>query len=398
VKRRRVLIIVQNLPVPFDRRVWLEATTLARAGYSVSVICPKGLGFDAERERLEDVDIYRYHLPVDPTSRLGFVLELAIALLRTTWLSLLVQFRGRGFDVIHACNPPETYWILGLSWRVFGKRFLFDHHDLSPELYEVKFGKSRGIVPFLIRRFERATFRTASVVIAPNESHKEVAVGRGNMAPEHVHVVRSAPALERFTVYPSDPTWRNGRQHLIAYLGEMGPQDGVDNLVDALAILRDEFGRDDFHAVFIGGGTHQETARRRADKLSLGGRTTFTGIVSDDELCHILSSADVGVDPVPKNEWSDRSTMNKIMEYMFFGLPVVAFDLHEARVSAGDAGVFATPNMPKSLAAELDRLLDDDARRAAMSRIARRRMEEALSWEHSAPKLLEAYDDVFSDS
>jgi len=389
---------VQNLPVPFDRRVWLEATTLARAGYGVSVICPKGLGFEAERERLEDVDIYRYHLPVDPTSRFGFVLEFGIAFLRTAWLSLLVQFRGRGFDVIHACNPPETYWILGLFWRPFGKRFLFDHHDLSPELYEIKFGTRHGIVPFLIRRFEQATFWAASVVIATNESHREVAVGRGGMAPEHVHVVRSAPALERFTVYPSDPIWRNGQRHLIAYLGEMGPQDGVDNLVDALAILRDEFHRDDFHAVFIGGGTHREAARRRADELGLGDRTSFTGVVSDDELCRILSSADLGVDPVPKNEWSDRSTMNKIMEYMFFGLPVVAFDLHETRVSAGEAGAFATPNLPRSLAVELDRLLDDDALRATMSTIARRRIEEILSWEHSAPKLLEAYDDVFSDS
>jgi glycosyltransferase involved in cell wall biosynthesis len=396
VKRRRVLIVVQNLPVPFDRRVWLEATTLARAGYAVSVICPKGLGFDAAYECLEDVDIYRYDVPVDPTGKSGFVVEFAIGLLSTAWLSFRVQLLGRGFDVIHACNPPDTYWILGIFWRFFGKRFLFDHHDLSPELYAVKFGRGRGIVPFLVRFFERATFRTASVVIAPNESHKEIAIARGDMDPEHVHIVRSAPALERFTVYPSDPSWGRGKQHLIAYLGEMGPQDGVENLVEALAILRDEYGRADFHAVFIGGGTHREVARLKADERGLGDSTTFTGIVSDDDLCRILSSADVGVDPVPRNEWSDRSTMNKIMEYMYFGLPVVGFDLREARVSAGEAGVFATANSPKSLAGELDRLLEDEARRATMSKFARRRLEETLSWEHSVPKLLEAYDDVFS--
>jgi glycosyltransferase involved in cell wall biosynthesis len=303
-----------------------------------------------------------------------------------------VQLLGRGFDVIHACNPPDTYWILGIFWRFFGKRFLFDHHDLSPELYAVKFGRGRGIVPFLVRFFERATFRTASVVIAPNESHKEIAIARGDMDPEHVHIVRSAPALERFTVYPSDPSWGRGKQHLIAYLGEMGPQDGVENLVEALAILRDEYGRADFHAVFIGGGTHREVARLKADERGLGDSTTFTGIVSDDDLCRILSSADVGVDPVPRNEWSDRSTMNKIMEYMYFGLPIVAYELKENKFSAQEAAVYAEPNSEQSLAENISRLLNDSERRAAMSAYGMDRLTSQLSWEHSIPQLLAAYD------
>ena len=395
---RRVVIIVQNLPVPFDRRVWLEATTLVRAGYRVSVICPKMKGFNTGYERLEGVDIYRYPMPFDPSTKIGFFAEFAWCFLRTSLKLFRVATRGGGFDVIHACNPPETYWVLGRLWRFLGKRFVFDHHDLSPEMYEAKFGRSDGFLHKLLLRLERQTFGTADVVITTNDSHKEVATTRGRFAADRVFVVRSGPDLERFDLYEPDPKWRNGKRHLLAFLGDIGNQDGLDVLMRALLALRDDFGRDDVHCVIVGGGNHRAHIQAYAGSLGVDDMCTFTGVVSDQDLCRILSSADVGVDPVPKSSWSDRSTMNKVMEYMYFGLPVVAFDLTETRVSAGEAGVFVEPGDERGLASALSDLFDDPERHARLSKVARQRLTESLAWENSVPPLLAAYTTLFDGS
>jgi glycosyltransferase involved in cell wall biosynthesis len=391
-RRRRVLIVVQNLPVPFDRRVWLEATTLARAGYLVSVICPKAKGYTASFEVLEGVHVYRYGLPVDAQGAAGFVVEFLWCFLRTAMKSVRVALRGRGFDVLHVCNPPETYWPLARFWKLLGKRFLFDHHDLSPEMYQAKFGASGGPALAGLRWLERRTFRAADLVVTTNESHKRVAVERGGVAPGDVYVVRSGPDLVRLRAYPTDPAWRHGKRHLLVYLGEICKQDGVDHLVRAVKLLRDELGRDDLHCVLVGGGPHQPSVKAYAEQLGVAGLCTFTGRVSDEQLCRILSSADLGVDPDPKNDWSDRSTMNKVMEYMFFGLPVVGYELTENRVSAGEAALFATANRERELARRIAELLDDPARRKRMGWAGRERVRSVLAWEHSAPVLLAAYD------
>jgi glycosyltransferase involved in cell wall biosynthesis len=395
-RRRRVLIVVQNLPVPFDRRVWLEATTLRRAGYEVSVICPKAKGFNAAFEVLEDVHIYRYPLPVDAQGALGFVAEFLWCFLRTAGKTLRVALRGRGFDVLHVCNPPETYWPLAYACRLLGKRFLFDHHDLSPEMYEAKFdgGGSARMVAGL-RFLERMTFRAADLVVTTNESHRRIAVERGGVAADDVFVVRSGPDLERLSVYPPDPAWRRGKRHLLVYLGEICKQDGVDHLIRALKLLRDELGRDDVHCVLVGGGPHQPSIKAYADEIGAADLCTFTGRVSDEDLCRILSSADVGVDPDPKNPWSDKSTMNKIMEYMFFGLPIAAYDLTENRYSAQSAAAYATANSEADLARTIADLLDDPARRERMGRFGRDRVRNELAWDYSAPVLLAAYDRLF---
>jgi glycosyltransferase involved in cell wall biosynthesis len=392
---RRVLIIVQNLPVPFDRRVWLEATTLAEAGYTVSVICPKAKRYTASFERLEGVDIYRYALPIEARGALGFVLEFAWCFLRTLMKSVRIAVAGRGFDVIHACNPPETYWLLGWLWRPLGKRFLFDHHDLSPEMYAAKFGRERGLMYRSLLFLERMTFRSADVVITTNDSHRRIALERGGVAAEKVFVVRSGPDLNRFRTYPAELGWRNGKRFLLVYLGEMCRQDGVDHLVRALRILRDELHRHDLHAVLVGGGPEQPAIRAYAAEQGVADICTFTGRVSDDELCRILSSADLAVDPDPKTAWSDQSTMNKIMEYMFFGLPVVCYDLAEHRVSAQDAALYVTANTERALAGGIDGLLDDPARRERMSRHGAARVREKLVWQHSVPSLLAAYEAAF---
>jgi len=392
---RRVLIIVQNLPVPFDRRVWLEATSLREAGYEVSVICPKGKGHDASYEELEGVEIHRYGLPVEASGTLGFLFEFAWCFLRTSMKSARVAWRGPCFDVIHACNPPDTYWLLARFWRMFGVKFVFDHHDLCPEMYEAKFGERKGFLYSALRFLERMTYRTADVSLATNESYRRAAIDRGGMPEDRVFVVRSGPDLEKFTRYPRDETWHAGREHLLVYLGEMCVQDGVDYLVRALRHLRDDLGRDDFHCVLVGGGPHQAAIRKYAAEQNVDDLTTFTGFVSDDELCRILSSADLAVDPDPKSPWSDKSTMNKIMEYMYFGLPIASFDLTENRYSARESAAYAKSNDEMELARTIDRLLDDPERRSRMSEFGRRRLREELAWEHSVPHLLAAYERVF---
>jgi glycosyltransferase involved in cell wall biosynthesis len=402
LSRNRVLIVVQNLPVPFDRRVWLEATTLAKHGYRVSVICPKMRGFNAGRETLEDIEIHRYPLPIDAQGKLGFVAEFLWCFLATALLSLKVQVWGRGFDVLHVCNPPETYWPLAWFWRAFGKRFIFDHHDLSPEMFAVKFERpatrEEGGTLFKALLFlERMTFRAAQIVITTNESHKRIAVERGGKRPEDVFIVRSGPDLSRFKVYEPDVKWRQGKPFLIAYLGEICKQDGVDHLVRAVKILRDDLKRSDVHCIFMGGGPHQKAIADYAVEMGVQEMCSFTGRVSDEDLCRVLSTADIGVDPDPKNAWSDQSTMNKVIEYMFFGLPVLSYDLHETRVSAGEAGLFVTANDERALAEGIVALLDDPARRKQLGDAGYARVREVLAWNYSVAPLLAAYRAVFGE-
>jgi glycosyltransferase involved in cell wall biosynthesis len=387
----RVLIVVQNLPVPFDRRVWLEATTLARNGDTVTVICPRMKGFNAPHEIIENVEIFRYPLPIDAQGTLGFVAEFVWCFVMTSLVSLRVALWGRGFDILHVCNPPETYWPLAWFWRAFGKMFIFDHHDLSPEMYAAKTDRPSRFLTRALLWLERRTFAAAQVVITTNDSHRTIAIERGGQRPEDVFVVRSGPDLARFKVTPPEPQWSKGRPHLLVYLGEICKQDGVDHMVRAVKILRDELGRADFHCVFVGGGPYQRTLKAYAEAQGIMDVATFTGRVSDDDLCRILSSASVAVDPDPKNAWSDKSTMNKIVEYMYFGLPIVSYDLHEARVSADEAALYVEPNNERALAEGIANLLDDPTRCQAMGAIGAARVREKLAWDYSVPKLLAAY-------
>jgi glycosyltransferase involved in cell wall biosynthesis len=359
-------------------------------------------GFNAGRETIEDIDIHRYPLPIDAQGKLGFVLEFLWCFLATSLLSLRVQVAGRGFDVLHVCNPPETYWPLAWFWRAFGKRFIFDHHDLAPEMFAVKFDRpatreAGGALFRALLLLERLTFQAAQIVITTNESHKRIAVARGGKRPEDVFIVRSGPDLSRFKVYEPDAKWRNGRPYLIAYLGEICKQDGVDHLVRAVKILRDDLKRTDVHCIFMGGGPHQKAIADYAVEIGVAELCTFTGRVSDEDLCRVLSTADIGIDPDPKNAWSDQSTMNKVIEYMFFGLPVLSYDLHETRVSAGDAGMLVTANDERALAQGIVALLDDPARRKRLGAAGYARVREVLAWNYSVAPLLAAYRAVFGD-
>lgn len=390
---RRVLIIVENLPCPFDRRVWQEARTLSEAGYVVSIICPKGRGYESAREELEGIAIYRHSLPVEASGALGYLMEYTWALAAQLWLSLRV-LRERGFDAIHACNPPDTIFLIGGLYRLFGKKFLFDHHDINPELYLAKFNR-KDFFYRLMLFLERCTFRTAHVSIATNESYRRIALERGGMSPDRVFVVRSGPDLRRLQVLPPDPALKHGRRYLVGYVGVMGKQEGIDLLLESVRYIVQDLGRTDIHFGLVGGGTELAALRELAVRLGVGDYVTFTGRVPDAQLLAMLNTADICVNPDVANEMNDKSTMNKIMEYMSLGKPIVQFDLTEGRFSAQDASLYARNNDTRDMAHKLVELLDDEPRRRAMGEFGRQRVASELSWEHERPRLLRAYDVLF---
>lgn len=394
--QRRILIIVENLPSPFDRRVWQEATTLQRAGYQVAIICPTGKGYEQRRELIDGVWIYRHSLPLEADGALGYALEYGSALFWEFSLSLKVLFR-HGFDVIHACNPPDTIFLIGGFFKLFGKRFLFDHHDINPELYEAKFNR-RDVFYRLMLLLERWTFRTADVSIATNESYREIAISRGRMDPGRVFVVRSGPDLSRLKRLPPVPSWKNGRRYLVGYVGVIGKQEGIDHLLRAVRHLITDLGRADAQFVIVGGGTELDALRAMATELGVEPYVTFTGRVPDQTLLEVLNTADVCVNPDIANAMNDKSTMNKIMEYMALGKPIVQYDLTEGRRSALDASLYARRNDVQDFADQIVRLLDDEPMRQRMGAFGRQRVESELSWEHEVPRLLAAYDALFDRS
>lgn len=382
---RRVLFLVENLPSPFDRRVWQEACALRDAGYAVSIVCPTGRGFEKRFERIDGIDIRRYALPTEGEGALGYLVEYAVALF---W-SFVLSFRIR-FDVIHACNPPDLFFLVGGFWKLFGKKFLFDHHDANPELYEAKFGH-RDFLYRVMLFLEKLTFRTADVSIATNESYRRIALERGGMDPARVFVVRSGPSLERMKVLPGNEKLKQGRRYLVGYVGVMGRQEGIDYLLRAAAHIVHDLGRRDVHFGLVGGGTSLEEMRSLAGELGVADYVTFTGRVSDREMLEVLNTADVCVNPDVANDMNDISTMNKVMEYMALGKPMVQFDLAEGRFSAREASLYARRNNAFDLAGKILELLDNPRKRLAMGEFGRRRVLEELEWRYEAPKLLAAY-------
>ena len=392
-RSRRVLIIVENLPVPFDRRVWQEAQALHRAGYQVSVICPVGQGYDSRREDIDGIGVYRHPLPVEGKGVMGYLVEYPMALF---WQFLLAWrvFLGRGFDVIHACNPPDDIFLIGLFFKLFGKKFLFDHHDINPELYEVKFGR-KDILHKVLLFLERMTFRTANVVISTNDSYRKIALVRGEMEPERVFVVRSSPDLRRLK--PSLPidSLRRGRRYLVGYVGVMGAQDGIDILLRIIRNIVHEQGRKDIQFLLIGGGTELDGMIKYAAELNLSEFVTFTGFLRGQELIDTLGTIDIGVCPDPVDDYNDKCTMNKVMEYMALGKALVQFDLTEGRFSAQQAALYAVDNDEQDFANKVIQLLDDSKLRKEMGQFGKRRMESELDWQYEVPKLLSAYEKVF---
>lgn len=391
-----VALVVQNLPVPRDRRVWREALALRAAGFEVTVICP---AWDQPRGsfRISGIDVQRYWLPATGSSQLGFLVETAWCTAVTALLLLRTMLRRR-IDVVQVCNPPETYYVLARPLHLLRTAFVFDHHDPSPELYQSRFAHHRPILHKALLHLERRTVRAADHVIATNESLRDIAVTRCGAPPASVTVVRNGPDAERMRRGPEDACLRRGRDHLAVYVGVLAAQDGVDILLDAVDHYVRQLGRDDCSFAVIGAGESEVGLREQLDRLGLTPWVELTGWLEDAPLFRYLSTASVGLCPEPPTPANLRSTMVKTTEYMAFELPVVAFDLPETRRSAGEAGVYAERDDPESFAQALGRLLDDEPGRKLRSTTARRRIDDGLSWEHQAERYVGVFDALVAGS
>jgi glycosyltransferase involved in cell wall biosynthesis len=393
-KKRKILIIVENLPVPFDSRVWKEALALHRAGYEVAVLSPRGKGYMLPYEIREGIYIYRHPMPKEGNSLFGYLREYACALawecLYTWWI-----YFTRGFDLIQGCNPPDNIFLIALPFKLLGVSYIFDHHDANPELYLSKFGRRNTF--FKIQLWlERMTYRAADVVIATNESYRELASSRGGHIPEDVFVVRNGPDLATFQPVPANPALKHGKDYLVGYVGTMSVQEGLDILIEVAENIRRR-GRSDVHFTCVGGGPGLPALRQMVQDRHLSDMFNFTGRISDADLLDVLSTADVCVNPDKPCEMNNISTMIKIAEYMALAKPVVQFNLKEGRFTAGEASLYSEGggDLVADFADKLLWLLDHPDERKRMGDFGRRRVEEHLAWEHSEGFLIAAYERAF---
>lgn len=394
-RSRRVLIIVQNLSVPLDRRVWLESRALRAAGYGVSVICPRDRG-DAAYQELEGVNIYRYRPPRPARGLVSYAWEFLYCWLRTALLSLRV-LRRDGFDVLQLCNPPDTYWLLAKMYKLVGKRSVFDHHDLCPEVYDARFPDGNPLLRRALVALERASLRTVDRVISTNESYREIAIDRGGIARTKTTVVRSGPNTERLYREEFQPALLRDGSFLCVYLGIMGPQDGVELVIRAADVIVNEMGREDCQFALLGFGDCLEELRSLTSELGLQDWVSFTGRADDAMIRSYLSTADLGLSPDPKTPFNNLSTMNKTLEYMAFGLPVLALDLKETRVSAGAAAHYVDEDGAAAYAKAICSLLDDPTKRTEMGDLGAARIRDELGWSYQAATYVGVYDELLID-
>ncbi|HXT38650.1 MAG TPA: glycosyltransferase family 4 protein [Candidatus Angelobacter sp.] len=384
-----VLIVVENLPVPLDRRVWQEACALRDAGYEVVVICPRMRGHMQSEEKLDGVQIYRHWISEEANGVAGFVCEYGSALwgeIRLAWKA----WRRHRFKVIHLCNPPDLLFLVAFPFKLFfGVKVIYDVHDLWPEMFEAKFNK-RGLLYHSVRTAERLTYALADVVLATNESVRGVALRRGRKPPERVFVVRTAPKIPASSAKP-DTTLKKGRNYLVGYVGVMGDADGVNYLIEAAGHIVNELGRRDVQFLLMGTGPEYERLIAMRDGMGLREYLDLPGRVSNDYLFSALQTMDVGVACDPANPYNDHCTMNKTLEYMIFGKPQVMFATKEGRASAGDAAVYVEENSAEKLGKAISSLLDDAPKRERMGRSGEERIRTKLNWERSVEQLLEAF-------
>jgi glycosyltransferase involved in cell wall biosynthesis len=389
---KHILIIVENLPVPFDRRVWQEANTLMENGAKVSIICPKMKGYTKSYEVINTIEIYRHSLPLEAKGALGYLLEYSIALFWEFFLSLKIYFKKR-FHVIHGCNPPDLIFVVAFFYKLFGVKYVFDHHDINPELYIAKYNK-KGIFYKFLLLVERLTFTTANYSIATNESYKEIAIRRGKMPVEKVQVVRSGPKLDRLKLGSGNEQYKKGRTFLIGYVGVIGEQEGLDLLLESVKYLVAK--RNDVQFAIIGGGTDLEKIKQQATEMKLDEYVDFYGRVDDEKMVDILNTADVCVNPDRPTEMNNLSTMNKIMEYMALKKPIVQFDLKEGKLSAGEASLYANNTSTENFAEKIMELLDRPDERKRMGDFGYNRVVNELSWNHESKKLVNFYNNIFN--
>lgn len=388
------VIVVENLPVPFDRRVWQEACALRDAGWNVSVICPATEKYPALFEEIDGIAVYRHPLPLEAKGKWGFVAEYATALFHEVRLLVKVS-RERGFDIIQACNPPDLIFLAALPFKLLGKKFVFDHHDISPELFAVKFG-SKGLLHRLLTLLERWTFRSANLVISTNETFRRIAIQRGGKHPADVVTVYSVPDTSRIRRVEPDAALRQGKRLVLGYVGIINAQDGVDHVVRAVHHMTRELGVSDVHTVVVGDGPALPAARALAAELGVESDITFTGYLSGPALLAALSSFDIGIIPDPLNEYNDKISMNKVFEYSALGIPVVSYELSETRRLLGPALAAADSDDPAGLARAVNALVQDDDRRRALGEAVAALARRDFSWDREAEKYVRAFNGLLA--
>lgn len=389
---KHILIVVENLPVPFDRRVWQEATTLKEYGADVSIICPQMKGYVTPYEVIEGIEIYRHPLPLEARGAFGYLLEYGTAIYWEMKLAFKI-FKKKPFHVIHGCNPPDLIFVTAWFFRRRGVKYIFDHHDINPELYIAKYNKKDLFYKLMIL-FERLTFKSAVASIATNESYREIAIRRGKMKPERVQIVRSGPKLERLKLQEPKLEYKKNRKYLIGYLGVIGEQEGIDLLLESIKSIVAQ--RDDTQVAIVGGGSDLEILKKLSTSMGLSDYVDFYGRVSDQLMIDILNTADVCVNPDKPTEMNNLSTMNKIMEYMALKKPIVQYDLKEGRFSAQKASLYAKNTDTKDFAEKIMYLLDNESIRVDMGEYGYNRVLNELSWEYESQKLIQFYEKVFS--
>ena len=387
---KHVLIIIENLPAPFDRRVWQEATTLKESGAEVSIICPKMKGYDRSFEQIDGIDIYRHPLPVEGHGALGYLMEYGTAIFYELLLSARIFFKKR-FQVIHGCNPPDLIFITALFFKPFGVKYVFDHHDINPELYLAKFGRKDFFYRCMLF-FERLTFRVADYSIATNESYRKIAIERGGMPADRVQVVRSGPSLKRLKLTSGNADYKKGREFLIGYVGVIGVQEGLDLLLESVQHIVQQ--RNDVQVAIVGSGTALEEIQELTKRMGLSDYVDFYGRVSDEKLVDVLNTCDVCVNPDRPTEMNNLSTMNKIMEYMALKKPIVQYDLKEGRASAQEASLYAENDNTTDFANKIIHLLDHPQEREEMSAFGYNRVLNELSWDYERVRLIDFYSRV----
>jgi glycosyltransferase involved in cell wall biosynthesis len=390
---KSVLLVVENLPVPYDRRVWQQALALKAANYQVSVVSPATQHHPKLAEHLEGIHVYRYPMLIEGKGYIGLIAEYVWSFICIFFWTLFVSVR-RGFKVIMMANPPDIYFPIVWMWRLFGKKTVFDHHDLTPELFATKFNLNRSVVLSFFYFAERRMLRAVHKVVSTNESYKAIGMQRGRRSDEDVVVVRNAPDPARFSLRPPDPALRKSAKYMVAFLGEIGQQDGVDVLIRAISVINTQLGSNAVQYVLMGAGPYYDNIVAYAKSCGVSDQITFTGRADNDMICRVLSTADLAVDPCPYSSHANVSTATKIMEYMFFSLPVVAFDLLETRRSGDDSICYARRSDEAHFSQLLVELLGDQERRRVLGRAARSRLESALSWRVSTRKLVTLMDDL----
>jgi len=389
-QNKHILIIVENLPVPFDRRVWQEATTLKENGAKVSIICPKMKDYTSSFETIDGIEIYRHSLPLEARGAFGYLMEYSVALFWEFILSWRIYFKKK-FNVIHGCNPPDLIFLVAIWFKVFGVKYVFDHHDINPELYIAKFS-NKGFLYKMMVLFERLTFVSANFSIATNESYKEIAIRRGKMPEDKIQVIRSGPKLDRLKLLSPDKQFLKGRKYLVGYVGVIGEQEGIDLLLESVKFIVSS--RDDIQFAIVGGGSDLEKMKQLSEKSGLTKFVDFYGRVPDNLLIAILNTADICVNPDKPTEMNNLSTMNKIMEYMALKKPVVQYDLKEGRFSAKDASLYANCGDTTDFANKVMQLIDNPELRTQMGDYAYKRVLNELSWDYEKVKLIKFYNRI----